>query len=117
MIQQEQVQQLQDTNTFLQNCVANTHNNITNVASATASAVAQAIATNPYASVPVQPEQHSSWSARAAEPETFNGNQDKMEEFIHAICIVVTMQANAFMDKETKMLYTLSFMHGGIVQV
>ena len=33
MSQQEQVQQLRDTNTFLQSQVANTHDDITNVAS------------------------------------------------------------------------------------
>jgi len=47
MSQQEQVQQLWDTNTFLQSQVADTHDDITNEASATASAVAQAITTTP----------------------------------------------------------------------
>ena len=74
MSQQEQVQQLRDTNTFLQSQVTDTHNDITNVASATASAVAQAIAMNPQASIPVQPMHHSNQGAKAADPEVFNGN-------------------------------------------
>ena len=52
--QHEQLQQLKESNAFLQTQVADTHNDITNVASATASAVAQAIAMNPQASIPVQ---------------------------------------------------------------
>jgi len=60
MTQQEQVSQLWDMNTFLQSQVADTHNDITNVASAMASAVAQAISTNPQVNIPVQPVQYSS---------------------------------------------------------
>ena len=52
--QHEQLQQLKESNAFLQTRVADTRDNITNVASAMASAVAQAIATNPQASIPVQ---------------------------------------------------------------
>ena len=72
MSQQEQVQQLQDTNTFLQSQVANMHNDITNVALATASAVAQAITTNPPASIPIQPMHHSNWGAKAADTAGFS---------------------------------------------
>jgi len=117
MTQQEQVQQLQDTNTFLQSWVADTHNNITNVASAMASVVAQAISTNPQVNMPVQLVQNSSRSARAAESKTFNGNWDKTKEFVHAIQIAVTIQADTFVDKWMKILYTLSFMCGGTAQV
>ena len=53
MSQQEQVQQLQDMNTFLQSQVTGTHNDITNVASAKASALVQEITMNPQASIPV----------------------------------------------------------------
>ena len=52
--QHEQLQQLKESNAFLQTQVADTRDDITNVASATASAVAQAIAANPQASIPVQ---------------------------------------------------------------
>ena len=60
--QHEQLKQLKESNAFLQTRVADTRDNITNVASATASTVAQAIAstvaqaiaTNPQANIPVQ---------------------------------------------------------------
>jgi len=52
--QHEQLQQLRESNAFLQTQVTNTWDDITNVTSATASAVAQAIAMNPQASIPVQ---------------------------------------------------------------
>ncbi len=79
MSQHEQVQQLRETTMFLQSRVTNTHDDITNVASA-ASAVAQAITTNPQASIPVQ--SHSSRNAKAAEPESFDGNWEKTKEFV-----------------------------------
>src|SRR6266481_3818788 len=74
MSQQEQVQQLWETNTFLQARVANTHDDITNVASATASAVAQAITTNLQANTPAQSQSQLGRSVKAAEPESFDGN-------------------------------------------
>src|SRR6266481_8238520 len=117
MSQHEQVQQLQDSNMFLQSRVANTHDDITNVASATASAVAQAIVMNPQASIPVQSTHHPNKGMRATDPEPFDGNRDKMEEFVWAIWITVTMQADTFADERMKVLYALSFMHGGTVQV
>src|SRR5882724_5618471 len=40
-----------------------------------------------------------------------------MEQFIQSICIAVTMQLDAFMDKRMKILYSLSFMWGGMAQV
>ena len=52
--QHEQLQQLKELNAFLQTRVADTHDDITNVASAMASTVAQAIAMNPQASIPIQ---------------------------------------------------------------
>ena len=39
------------------------------------------------------------------------------EEFIWAIWITVTMQADTFEDERMKVLYALSFMHGGMAQV
>ena len=54
MGQHEQLQQLRESNAFLQNRVTDTRDDITNVASATASAVAQAIVANPQASIPAQ---------------------------------------------------------------
>src|SRR5882672_756275 len=59
---------------------------------------------------------HSPRGARAAKLESFNGSRDKTEQFIQSVCIV-TMQLDTFMDERMKILYALSFMHGGIVQV
>ena len=47
-----------------------------------ASTVAQAIATNPQASIPVQTLHNPTRSAKAADPELFDGNQDQTEEFV-----------------------------------
>ena len=65
---------------------------ITNVALATASAVAQAIAANLQASIPVQTSHNPIWSAKATDPKPFDGNHDKTEEFMRAIQIAVTRQ-------------------------
>ena len=87
------------------------------MASATASQVAQAIVANPQASIPVQTSHNPVWSAKAANPKPFDGNCDKTEEFVRAVQITVTMQVDAFVDKRMKVLYALSFMHGGMTQV
>ena len=115
--QHEQLQQLKELNAFLQTRVADTCDDVTNVASATASAVAQAIATNPQASIPIQTSHNPTRSAKAADPKPFNGNQDQTKEFVRAVRIAVTMQADTFADERMKILYALSFMHGGTAQV
>ena len=74
-------------------------------------AIVQAILTN------MPTRSHSSSSARAAKPESFDGSRDKAEQFNQSVCIAVTIQLNMFVDKRMKILYTLSFMHRGIVQV
>ena len=84
---------------------------------ATASAVAQAIAMNPQASIPVQTSHNLIQSTKVADPEPFNRNQDQTNEFIRAIRITVTMQADTFVDERMKILYALSFMHRGTAQV
>ena len=117
MGQQEQVQQLRELNAFLQSQVTDTCDDITNVALATASAVAQAIVAYPQATIPTQTSHNSIRSAKAADPEPFDGNCDKTEEFVRAVQIAVTMQADAFADERMKVLYALSFMHGGTAQV
>ena len=76
-----------------------TCNDITNVASATASAVAQAIVVNPQASIPVQTSHNLTQSAKAANPKPFDENHDKTEEFVRAVWIVVTMQVDTFVDE------------------
>src|SRR5882724_6637867 len=40
-----------------------------------------------------------------------------MEQFIQSICIAVIMQLDAFVDERMKILYTLSFMQGGMSQL
>ena len=85
MGQQEQVQQLRELNAFLQSRVTDTRDDITNVASATASAVAQAIVAYPQATIPTQTSHNSIRSAKAADPEPFDGNRDKTEEFVRAV--------------------------------
>ena len=87
------------------------------MALATASAVTQAIVVNPQASIPSQTSHNSVRSAKAADPEPFDGNGDKTEEFVRAIWIMVTMQVDAFTDKGMKVLYALSFMRRGTAQV
>ena len=87
------------------------------MASATASAVAQAIAMNPQASIPAQSSHNPVRSAKATDPEPFDRNRDKTEEFVRAICITVTMQMDTFADERMKVLYALFFMRGGMAQV
>ena len=74
-------------------------------------AIAQAILMN------MLTRSHSSRGARAAELESFDGSRDKAEQFVQSIHIAAMMQLNTFMDKKMKILYALSFMHGGIAQV
>ena len=90
---------------------------ITNVASATASTVAQAIVANPQASIPVQTSHNPVRSAKATDPKPFDGNRDKTKEFVRAVRIAVTMQVDAFADKRMKVLYALFFMRRGTAQV
>ena len=92
-------------------------NDITNVASATASASAQAIAMNPQDSIPAQTSHNLIQSAKATDPKLFNRNQDQSEEFVRAFWIMVTMQADTSADERMKFLYVLSFMCGGTAQV
>ena len=73
--------------------------------------MAQAIATNP------QTSHNPTRSTKAADPEPFDGNRDQTEEFVRAVRIAVTMQADTFTDKRMKILCALSFMRGGTAQV
>ena len=72
---------------------------------------------NPQASIPIQTSHNLIQSARAANPKPFNENQDRTEEFIRAVWITVTMQADMFADERMKALYALSFMCKGMTQV
>ena len=86
---------------------------VANAASQAASAVAQTILTNVQALAGGQPMRN----AKVADPETFDGNQEKTEQFVQSVCIAVTMQINTFTDERMKILYALSFMSGGMAQV
>src|SRR5882724_8857934 len=55
-------------------------------------------------------------NAKAANPEIFDGSQEKTEQLIRSICITVT-QIDAFANERMKILYTFSFMSGGMAQV
>ena len=72
---------------------------------------------NPQASIPIQTLHNLIRSAKAADPKPFDGNRDQTEEFVRAIRIMVTMQANTFADERMKVLYVLLFMCGGMAQV
>src|SRR5882724_13724070 len=56
-------------------------------------------------------------STKAANPEAFDGSQGKTKQFIQSVRIAVTMQIDAFSDERMKILYALSFIHGGMAQV
>ena len=58
------------------------HDDITNVASATAFTVVLAIAMNLQANIPVQTMHHLNQSTKAAHAKPFDRNWDKREEFI-----------------------------------
>jgi len=74
-------------------------------------AIAQAILMN------MPTRSHLSRGAREAELESFDGSRDKAKQFVQSIHIAITMQLDMFTDERMKILYALSFMHGGIAQV
>src|SRR5882724_6888916 len=87
------------------------HDDVTEAAVKVASAVAQAILGN------MPTVSYSSWSAKAAEPESFDGNRDKKIGAVHLSCLHCSHKIDTFMDERMKILYVLSFMHGGMVQI
>ena len=56
-------------------------------------------------------------NAKAANPETFDGSQEKTKQFVQSVRIAVTMEIDTFADERMKILYALSFMSGGMAQV
>ena len=52
------------------------------------SAIVQVILTN------MLTGNHSSRGTRAAEPESFDGSRDKVEQFVQSVHIAITMQLN-----------------------
>ena len=87
--------------------------NIANAASQATSAVARTILTSMQTLAGGQPTRN----AKASDPEPFNGSWESTEQFVRSVCIAVTMQLDAFTDEGMKILYTLSFMQGGMAQV
>src|SRR5882724_13538058 len=111
--QYQLVAQLQAANNDLQTQMLDAPDDVANVASQAALAMAQMILTN----VQVLTGGQVMRNAKAADPETFDGSQEKTEQFIQSICIAVTMQINAFPNERMKILCMLSFMSGGMAQV
>src|SRR5882724_4452604 len=111
--QSQLVAQLQATNNDLQTQVMDASDDVANVASQAASAVAHTILTSMQMSAGGQPTRN----AKASDPEPFDGSQESREQFVRSIHIAVTMQLNAFADERMKILYTLSFMQGEMAQV
>src|SRR5882724_9076287 len=86
---------------------------VANAASQAVLAVAWMILTN----VQVPPGGQSRRNSKAADPETFDRSQEKTEQFIQSVRIAITMQIDTFADERMKILYTMSFMSGGMAQV
>ena len=106
------IAQLQMANSALEDCEMDTQRDVSNVATRAMCSVAQTILMN------LLTGSHLSWSAKAAEPESFDRrSRDKTKQFVQAIHTTVTMQINTFVDKQMKILYALLYMHGGMAQV
>jgi len=73
--------QLQSANNTLKDWEMQAQDDVTNAAMKVASAGAQAILGN------TPTVSHLSLNIKAAEPESFDGSRDKMEQFVQAICI------------------------------
>jgi len=106
--QSQQLAQLQTTNNALHDQTLEAQSDITDAA---ASAIAQAILTN------TPSGSHLPRGVKVADPEYFDGSRDRAEQFVRSICIAITMQLDMFADERMKILYALSFMHGGIAQI
>src|SRR5882724_9976286 len=109
--QSQQLTQLQTANNALEDHAMEAQTDITDAVAEAMLAVVQAILMN------MPTGGHSSRGARAAELESFYGSRDKAEQFIQSIHITIMMQLNMFADERMKILYALSFICGGIVQV
>src|SRR5882724_8170027 len=59
----------------------------------------------------------TSRNAKATNPEAFDESRGKTKQFVRSVHITVTMQIDTFADERMKILYTLSFMRGGMAQV
>src|SRR5882672_3828 len=109
--QSQQLAQLQAANNALEDRAMDAQTDVSDAAAKATLAIAQAILLN----MPMT--SHPPRGAKAAELETFDGSRDKEEQFVQSVRIAVTMQLDTFSDERMKILYALSFMHGGIAQV
>ena len=91
--QSQLVTQLQAANSNLQTQMLDALDDVANVASQAELAVAQTILTNVQALAGGQPMRN----AKVADPETFDGNQEKTEQFVQSVCIAVTMQIDTLL--------------------
>src|SRR3979490_3033181 len=106
--QTELVSQLQLQNQHYQNQLVNLPNNLAEVATAAAAAATQ---NTSYSRSP------STHPIKAAEPGKFSGDHAQTEGFIRSIKIAIAIQPESFLDEQTKIMYTLSFMTGGSAEV
>src|SRR5882724_9831840 len=90
--QSQLVAQLQVTNNNFQTRVMDAPDDVANVASQAALAVAHTILTNTQTTAGGQPTRN----AKASDPEPFNRRWESTEQFIQSVRIAVTMQLNAF---------------------
>ena len=104
--QSQQLTQLQTANIVLEDHTMEAQTKVLDAVAKAASAIVQAILTN------MPTGSHSSRGTREAKLESFDGSRDKADP-----CISIMMQLNTFADERIKLLYALSFMHGGIAQV
>jgi len=109
--QSQLVQQLQDTNNTLKTQVMDAQDDVSNTVTRAMLAVVQTIIMN------IPTGGHLTRSAQVAKPESFDGIRDKTEQFVLSIHIAVMMQLDTFLNERMKILYALSFMHGGMAQV
>ena len=97
--------------TAIEDLMLQAQGDVNNAAVKAVSAVAQAILGN------TSTVSHLSQSAKEAKLESFDESKEKREQFVWAICIMVMMQIDTFVDKRMKILYVLLFMDGWMALV
>ena len=124
------LEQLQQQNIALQAEVHSAHSNIVDATTAAATTITQNIhfslpavpttapipTTTPIpAATPVpNPSMHQ---LKGTDLERFNGNQSWTKEFLYVIKLVIVISPAAFPDNRFKILYALSFMTKGSVEI
>ena len=128
--QTRMLEQLQQQNIALQAEVHSAHSNIVDAAAAAATTIAQ----NIHFSLPTVPTTTSiptttpiptavpvpnllTCQLKGVDPERFNGNWSRTKEFLCMIKLVVAILPVVFLEDRFKILYMLSFMTKGLVQI